>query len=125
MEMFGHENEGHKVEPLGAVGIVDALGNVATATFDAAGNQLSLRDPNSIGWNVAYDARNRAVSMADTQEQAEGKNRQTVYGVASSKLREVAWTTPAVRWRPTWRVVVSVIRQARWPVPWATAMPAA
>ncbi len=58
---------------------VDALGNVTTATFDAAGNQLSLRDPNSIGWNATYDARNRAVTMADTQEQAEGKNRQTVY----------------------------------------------
>ncbi len=58
---------------------VDALGNVTTATFDAASNQLSLRDPNSIGWNATYDARNRAVSMADTQEQAEGKNRQTVY----------------------------------------------
>ena len=58
---------------------VDALGNVTTATFDAAGNQLSLRDPNSIGWNATYDARNRAVSMADTQEQAESKNRQTVY----------------------------------------------
>ena len=58
---------------------VDALGNVTTTTFDAAGNQLSLRDPNSIGWNATYDARNRAVTMADTQEQAEGKNRQTTY----------------------------------------------
>ncbi len=58
---------------------VDALGNVTTATFDAAGNQLSLRDPNSIGWNATYDARNRQISMADTQEQAEGKNRQTAY----------------------------------------------
>ena len=58
---------------------VDALGNVTTATFDAAGNQLSSRDPNSIGWNATYDARNRAVSMADTQEQAEGKDRQTAH----------------------------------------------
>ena len=58
---------------------VDALSNVTTATFDAAGNQLSLRDPNSIGWNATYDARNRQITMADTQEQAEGKNRQTVY----------------------------------------------
>ena len=31
------------------------------------------------GRNATYDARNRAVSMADTQEQAESKNRQTVY----------------------------------------------
>ncbi|MDY0165678.1 MAG: hypothetical protein RBS80_03995 [Thermoguttaceae bacterium] len=31
---------------------VDALGNVTTATFDTAGNQLSLRDPNNIGWNA-------------------------------------------------------------------------
>ncbi len=58
---------------------VDALGNVTTATFDAAGNQLSSRDPNSIGWNATYDARNRQITMADTQEQAEGKNRQTAY----------------------------------------------
>ncbi len=58
---------------------VDALGNVTTATFDAAGNQLSLRDPNSTGWNATYDARNRQITKADTQEQAEGKNRQTVY----------------------------------------------
>ncbi len=57
-------------------GTVDALSNVTTATFDAAGNQLSQRDPNSIGWNATYDARNRQITMADTQEQAEGKNRQ-------------------------------------------------
>ena len=31
------------------------------------------------GRNATYDARNRAVTMADTQEQAESKNRQTVY----------------------------------------------
>jgi hypothetical protein len=31
---------------------VDALGSATTATFDAGANQLSLRDPNNIGWNA-------------------------------------------------------------------------
>jgi hypothetical protein len=35
-------------------------------------------------WNAAYDARNRAVSMADTQEQAEGKNRQKLLATRSA-----------------------------------------
>ena len=30
-------------------------------------------------WNATHDARNRQITMADTQEQAEGKNRQTAY----------------------------------------------
>lgn len=62
---------------------IDAIGAVSTAGFDANGNQVSSRsaptaaDPNGIGWNAQYDARNRITYRASTR------------GDASSDL---AWT---------------------------------
>ncbi len=45
---------------------VDALGNVSTFTYDAAGNVLASRDPNGVGRDCTYDALGRDVSCTDT-----------------------------------------------------------
>ncbi len=45
---------------------IDALGKVTTFTYDNAGNQLSVRDPNSVGQDVVYDALGRAGLTTDT-----------------------------------------------------------
>ena len=58
--------------------LVDALGMITTATFDANGNQLSLRDANLVGWTVAddtaaipgYDLFNRLLKRTDTHGDA-------------------------------------------------------
>ncbi|NLW88090.1 MAG: RHS repeat protein, partial [Planctomycetes bacterium] len=35
-------------------------------------------------WNATYDARNRQITIADAQEQAEGKNHQTAYDASGN-----------------------------------------
>jgi RHS repeat-associated protein len=45
---------------------IDALGKVTTFTYDNGGNQLSVRDPNSVGQDVVYDALGRAGLTTDT-----------------------------------------------------------
>ena len=45
---------------------VDAESNVTAATFDANSNQLSVADPNSVGYTAVFDARNRETSRTDT-----------------------------------------------------------
>jgi len=46
---------------------VDALNYISTRTFDAVGNQLQARDPNSTGTTCQFDTRNRKTSCTDTQ----------------------------------------------------------
>lgn len=45
---------------------IDQLGNATTYTYDASSNQLSVRDPNSVGQDIAYDALGRAGLTTDT-----------------------------------------------------------
>ncbi len=45
---------------------LDQLGNATVFTYDAGGNQLSVRDPNSFGQDVVYDALGRAGLTTDT-----------------------------------------------------------
>ncbi|MGH7194205.1 MAG: hypothetical protein ACREJM_11860, partial [Candidatus Saccharimonadales bacterium] len=49
-----------------AVQSVDAESNITAATFDANSNQLSVSDPNSVGYTAVFDARNRETSRTDT-----------------------------------------------------------
>lgn len=46
--------------------VVDALGFQTLSSFDANGNRISVRDPNGIGQDCVYDARNRDVTCTDT-----------------------------------------------------------
>ncbi len=45
---------------------IDQLGNATVFSYDAGGNQLSVRDPNSVGQDVVYDALGRAGLTTDT-----------------------------------------------------------
>ncbi len=45
---------------------IDQLGNATVFTYDAGGNQLSVRDPNSVGQDVVYDSLGRAGLTTDT-----------------------------------------------------------
>jgi RHS repeat-associated protein len=45
---------------------IDQLDNATAYTYDADGNQLSVRDPNSVGRDVVYDALGRAGLTTDT-----------------------------------------------------------
>lgn len=58
----------------------DAQSAHSSATYDANGNQLSLRDPNDVGWTVAndlsgHDGRNRVLKRTDTH----GDSQQIAY----------------------------------------------
>ncbi len=66
---------GHKVSEIG-----DRSWEIGTRELGCLGGRAGSGLHFTLwGRNATYDARNRAVSMADTQEQTEGKNRQTVY----------------------------------------------
>jgi YD repeat-containing protein len=43
---------------------VDAENHVTSQTYDAAGNQLTVRDPNSVGQNCCYDALGRRIQCS-------------------------------------------------------------
>lgn len=45
---------------------IDQLGNTTISTFDAGGNQLSVRDPNNVGHDVTYDQLGREGLTTDT-----------------------------------------------------------
>jgi YD repeat-containing protein len=49
-----------------AIQSVDAESNITAATFDANSNQLSVADPNAVGYSAVFDARNRETSRTDT-----------------------------------------------------------
>ena len=65
----------------------DAKGMLTSMKYDANGNQVWMREPvananpttTPVGVDMAYDARNRLVSQADTQELFENKSRLTGY----------------------------------------------
>ncbi|MFO0940477.1 MAG: RHS repeat-associated core domain-containing protein [Pirellulales bacterium] len=75
---FGNCLESRSIDALGKVtktltdGIrrtlraIDQLGNATVFTYDASGNQLSVRDPNNVGQDVVYDALGRAGIKTDT-----------------------------------------------------------
>lgn len=67
--------------------VVDALGKIATAGFDAAGNQVNARDADQIGWNAGYDLRNRITSRSDTRITGAGSTFWT-YDRNSNRLSE-------------------------------------
>ncbi|MFH1023927.1 MAG: RHS repeat-associated core domain-containing protein [Planctomycetota bacterium] len=46
---------------------VDAEGQITNFGFDANGNLLFVRDPNGMGFDAAFDARDRETSRTDTQ----------------------------------------------------------
>lgn len=46
--------------------VVDAESNITAMTFDANSNQLSVSDPNAVGYTAVFDARNRETSRTDT-----------------------------------------------------------
>jgi RHS repeat-associated protein len=45
---------------------IDQLSKITLFTYDAGGNQLSVRDPNNVGQDVVYDALGRAGLTTDT-----------------------------------------------------------
>ncbi len=75
---FGNCLESRSIDALGKItkkltdGIrrtlhsIDQLGNATVYTYDASGNQLSVRDPNNVGKDVVYDALGRAGQNTDT-----------------------------------------------------------
>jgi len=67
---------------------VDAENNITQFWYDADGNRLKFRDPNGVGEDCTYDARNRRTSCADTQEQAEGVQRGWVYDKHGNVLQQ-------------------------------------
>ncbi len=46
---------------------LDQLDNATVFTYDASGNQLSVRDPNNVGADMVYDQLGRNTSRTDTQ----------------------------------------------------------
>ncbi len=54
---------------------LDAEGRVSRTEFDANGNRVAGRDPNQIGEDCVFDARNRSIACQDTQ----GDVRETRY----------------------------------------------
>jgi len=67
---------------------VDAENFVSTFSSDANGNQIAVRDPNSVGQDCTYDALNRDIQCADTLELANNWNRKKAYDVAGNLVKE-------------------------------------
>ena len=65
----------------------DAEGHAALAEFDDNSNRVSVRDPNGIGQDVAYDDRNRAFYAVDTQ----GDKRVTLYDTHNNLRKTIDW----------------------------------
>jgi RHS repeat-associated protein len=61
---------------------VDAAGKTTTQTFDAAGNLLAKRDPNSVGQDCVYNELDQATSCTDTQ----GDKTSTEYDAAGNAV---------------------------------------
>lgn len=64
---------------------IDAEGYATTIAHDADGNRLSWRDPNSVGHDSVYDARNREIARTDTQ----GDTTQSVYDADSNMVQTI------------------------------------
>lgn len=54
------------------VSSIDGEGKTSTFAFDAAGNLLSTRDPNGVGFDSIFDAQNRELERRDTLAAADG-----------------------------------------------------
>ena len=61
---------------------IDALSKITAYTYDAAGNQLSVRDPNSVGQDCVYDGLGRDTSCTDTASDATSQT----YDKAGNKI---------------------------------------
>ncbi len=60
------------------------LDNATVFTYDASGNQLSVRDPNNVGADMVYDQLGRNTSRTDTQ----GDVTSTIYDRAGNAIRQ-------------------------------------
>ncbi len=63
---------------------LDQLDNATVFTYDASGNQLSVRDPNNVGADMVYDQLGRNTSRTDTQ----GDVTSTIYDRAGNAIRQ-------------------------------------
>jgi RHS repeat-associated protein len=72
-DALGHTNQ-QQVDAAGrTIQTLDATNQITKYTYDANSNQLSVRDPNSVGLTCVYDARNRDTSCTDTFGATTGK----------------------------------------------------
>ena len=60
----------------------DALDKITLLTYDASGNQLSVRDPNGVGQDCSYDPLGRDISCTDTAGVATSQT----YDLAGNKI---------------------------------------
>ncbi len=63
---------------------LDQLDNATVFTYDASGNQLSVRDPNNVGADMVYDQLGRDTSRTDTQ----GDVTSTIYDRSGNAIRQ-------------------------------------
>ena len=83
IDALGHANTAWTDGAGRTIQSADALGKITSLQFDANGNMVSVRDPNSVGWDAGtalgtyngYDALNRLTDRTDTQ----GDSTKTVY----------------------------------------------
>jgi RHS repeat-associated protein len=63
---------------------IDQLGKVTSMTYDTAGNQLSIRDPNNVGADMVYNALGRNIQQTDTT----GSIAKTTYDRAGNAVKQ-------------------------------------
>ena len=64
---------------------LDQLDNVTTVTYDAGGNQLTVRDPNNVGADMLYDALSRNTQRTDTYSDVT----KTEYDRAGNAIKQI------------------------------------
>ncbi len=64
---------------------IDQLSKVTSFSYDAGGNQLSVRDPNNVGQDVVYDALGRAGLTTDTA----GATSNSTYDKAGNRVAAI------------------------------------
>lgn len=81
-----------------AIEVVDQEGNISTLAWDANSNRKSIRDPNGLGKDCVYDARNREISCTDTQGDTTGYTfdcASNVIGTTDAKTHDTTCTFDA------------------------------